>query len=86
MDTYTTCDHKQDIHVEPTAYQLAQQGHNKLLHTLDKGMMPTHFHLQGLPGQFHNTISSLHEEQPYSAMFSLTTKLAHHSKNVKQQY
>ena len=46
--------------------------------------MPTHFHLQGQPWQFHNT-SSLHEEQPHSTIFSLTTKLSHHSENEKQQ-
>ena len=47
--------------------------------------MPTHFHLQGQPWQFHNTVSSLHGEQPHSTMSLLTTQLAHHSKNVKQQ-
>ena len=58
---------------------------SKLLHTLDKEMMLTHFHLQGQPWKFHNTISSLYWEQLHSTMSSLTTKLAHHLKNVRQQ-
>ena len=48
-------------------------------------MMPTHFHLQGQPWQFHNTVGSLHGEQPHSTMFSLTTQLAYHLENVRQQ-
>ena len=68
------------------AYSLvARSTGSKLLHTLDKGMMPTHFHMQGQPWQFHNTSSSLHGEQPQSTMFSLTTKLAYHSKYMRQQ-
>ena len=47
--------------------------------------MPTHFYLQDQPWQFHNTISNPHGEQPHSTMSLLTTQLAYHSKNVKQQ-
>ena len=85
MDTWTACVHRQHIHVEPRASFLAQLGHNKLLHTLCKVRIPSPFHLQGQPWQFHNTSSSLHEEQPHSTMSPLTTKLAHHSENVRQQ-
>ena len=85
VGTWTTCVHRQHIHVEPRAPLLAKLGHNKLLHTLDKGRIPTPFHLQGQPWQFHNTNSSLHGEQPHSTISLLTTKLAHHSKNVRQQ-
>ena len=62
VGTWTTCVHRQHIHVEPRASLLAQLGHNKLLHTLDKGRIPIPFHLQGQLWQFHNTNSSLHEE------------------------
>ena len=55
------------------------------IHTLDKGMMPIHFHLQGQPWKFHNTSSSLNVKQPLSTMFLLTTKLFHNSENEKQQ-
>ena len=47
--------------------------------------MPTHFHMQSQPWQFHNTVSSSHEEQQHSTMPSLTTQLAYHSKNVRQK-
>ena len=83
VGTWTTCVYRQHIHVEPRASLLAQLGHNKLLHTLDKGRIPTPFHLQGQPWQFHNTSSSLHEEQPHSTMSLLTTKLAHHLKECE---
>ena len=63
VDIWTTYDHRQDIHVEPRASYLDQLGHNKLLHTLDKGMMPTPFQLQGQPWQFYNTVGNSHGEQ-----------------------
>ena len=47
--------------------------------------MPTNFHLQGQPWQFYNTVSSPHGEQPHVTISLLTTQLAYHSKNVKQQ-